>query len=417
MADDTNASPLRILHCFREPTGGLFRHVRDLVGLQAEKGHAVGIVCDATTGGPREDALMEELRPKLALGLHRIAMQRRVGLGDAAAAYKTYRIIKKLQPDILHGHGAKGGVYARLFGSVLRVLRSRVARIYSPHGGSLHFDRKTPRRRRLSDREVAGPSDRCGDVRLELRKAYLRRKVGRPYGLHAVIYNGLAEDEFIPIADAAGASDFLFVGTMRELKGPDVMIRALARLRDRNQRALTATMVGDGAEKPGFIALAEELGLSGQIRFLPGMAAREAFALGRIMVVPSRAEAFPYIVLEALAAGKSVIASNVGGIPEVFGPRSPHWWSRRRRRLRIRCWALRMIPQRFAPRCRTRRGCMSVSACKPWPTRSRRSITRHIPTGQCRKIDGYPHPTIAAKGSEADTALSTCDRNPPRAAK
>ncbi|HCH72486.1 MAG TPA: glycosyl transferase [Ochrobactrum sp.] len=324
MADDNNASPLRILHCFREPTGGLFRHVRDLVGLQAEKGHAVGIVCDATNGGPREDALMEELRPKLALGLHRIAMQRHVGLGDAAAAYKTYRIIKKLQPDILHGHGAKGGVYARLFGSVLRVLRSRVARIYSPHGGSLHFDRKTRRGGAvfLIERLLAPLTDAVMFVS-NFEKRIYEEKVGRPYGLHAVIYNGLAEDEFMTVADAAGACDFLFVGTMRELKGPDVMIRALARLRDRNQRALTATMVGDGAEKPGFIALAEELGLSGQIRFLPGMAAREAFALGRIMVVPSRAEAFPYIVLEALAAGKSVIASNVGGIPEVFGPRSP----------------------------------------------------------------------------------------------
>ncbi|HHV70561.1 MAG TPA: glycosyltransferase family 4 protein [Ochrobactrum intermedium] len=324
MADDTNASPLRILHCFREPTGGLFRHVRDLVGLQAEKGHAVGIVCDATTGGPREDALMEELRPKLALGLHRIAMQRHVGLGDAAAAYKTYRIIKKLQPDILHGHGAKGGVYARLFGSVLRVLRSRVARIYSPHGGSLHFDRKTRRGGAvfLIERLLAPLTDAVMFVS-NFEKRIYEEKVGRPYGLHAVIYNGLVEDEFITIADAADASDFLFVGTMRELKGPDVMIRALARLRDRDQRTLTATMVGDGAEKPDFIALAEELGLSGQIRFLPGMAAREAFALGRIMVVPSRAEAFPYIVLEALAAGKSVIASNVGGIPEVFGPRSP----------------------------------------------------------------------------------------------
>ncbi|PJR88774.1 glycosyl transferase [Ochrobactrum sp. 695/2009] len=324
MADDTNASPLRILHCFREPTGGLFRHVRDLVDLQTEKGHAVGIVCDATTGGPREDALMEELRPKLALGLHRIAMQRHVGLGDAAAAYKTYRIIKKLQPDILHGHGAKGGVYARLFGSVLRVLRSRVARIYSPHGGSLHFDRKTRRGGAvfLIERLLAPLTDAVMFVS-NFEKRIYEEKVGRPYGLHAVIYNGLAKDEFMTVADAAGASDFLFVGTMRELKGPDVMIRALARLRDRNQRALTATLVGDGAEKPGFIALAEELGVSGQIRFLPGMAAREAFALGRVMVVPSRAEAFPYIVLEALAAGKSVIASNVGGIPEVFGPRSP----------------------------------------------------------------------------------------------
>lgn len=324
MADDTNVSPLRIVHCFREPTGGLFRHVRDLVGLQAEKGHAVGIVCDATTGGPREDALLEELRPKLALGLHRIAMQRHVGLGDAASAYKTYRIIKKLQPDILHGHGAKGGVYARLFGSVLRVFRSRVARIYSPHGGSLHFDRRTRRGGAvfLVERMLAPVTDAVMFVS-NFEKRIYEEKVGRPYGLHAVIYNGVAEDEFIPVSEVSDASDFLFVGTMRELKGPDVMIRALARLRDRDKRALTATMVGDGTEKPGFVALAEELGVSRQIRFLPSMAAREAFALGRIMVVPSRAEAFPYIVLEALAAGKPVIASNVGGIPEVFGPRSP----------------------------------------------------------------------------------------------
>ena len=56
------------------------------------------------------------------------------------------------------------------------------------------------------------------------------------------------------------------------------------------------------------------------MRFLPPMPARQAFALGRIMVVPSRAESFPYIVLEAAAAGKSLIATGVGGIPDMFGP-------------------------------------------------------------------------------------------------
>ncbi len=50
------------------------------------------------------------------------------------------------------------------------------------------------------------------------------------------------------------------------------------------------------------------------------MPARQAFALGRIMVVPSRAESFPYIVLEAAAAGKPLIATRVGGIPDMFGP-------------------------------------------------------------------------------------------------
>lgn len=53
------------------------------------------------------------------------------------------------------------------------------------------------------------------------------------------------------------------------------------------------------------------------------MPAREAFALAHIVVVPSRAEAMPYIVLETLAAGKTMIATAVGGIPEIFGAGSP----------------------------------------------------------------------------------------------
>jgi glycosyltransferase involved in cell wall biosynthesis len=47
------------------------------------------------------------------------------------------------------------------------------------------------------------------------------------------------------------------------------------------------------------------------------MPAREAFRLGRVLVVPSRAESFPYIVLEAAAAGLPILATNVGGIPEI----------------------------------------------------------------------------------------------------
>ena len=47
------------------------------------------------------------------------------------------------------------------------------------------------------------------------------------------------------------------------------------------------------------------------------MPAREAFRLGRALVVPSRAESFPYIVLEAAAAGLPMLATDVGGIPEI----------------------------------------------------------------------------------------------------
>ena len=56
------------------------------------------------------------------------------------------------------------------------------------------------------------------------------------------------------------------------------------------------------------------------MRFVGAKPARSAFALGRLLVIPSRAESLPYIVLEAAAAGMPQITTNVGGIPEIFGP-------------------------------------------------------------------------------------------------
>ena len=83
----TLQKPLRIVHCFRNPVGGIFRHVRDLVDAQIASGHEVGIVCDSTTGGAYEEQLFKSIEPKLALGLTRVAMQRHIGPGDAIATW------------------------------------------------------------------------------------------------------------------------------------------------------------------------------------------------------------------------------------------------------------------------------------------------------------------------------------------
>jgi glycosyltransferase involved in cell wall biosynthesis len=315
---------LRIVHCFRSPVGGIFRHVRDLAEAQIAAGHAVGIVCDSSTGGELEERLFAQMQGQLALGVHRTPMQRHIGPGDIASAWRTYKIIKKLQPDVLHGHGAKGGAYARLFGSLLRVFRYRVARLYSPHGGSLHYSADTVTGWLFFsiERLMSRFTDTLLFVSDYERHAY-RQKVGEPPVPNRLVYNGLRAAEFEPVETDADAADLLYIGMMRDLKGPDIFIDAVAQAEKQLGRDLAAVMVGDGDGLPRYRAQAKRRGLENRIRFLAPMPARDAFALARLVVVPSRAEAMPYIVLEALAAGKPMIATAVGGIPEIFGVSSP----------------------------------------------------------------------------------------------
>ncbi|OCW56763.1 glycosyltransferase family 4 protein [Hoeflea olei] len=312
--------PLRILHCFRSPVGGIFRHVRDLAEEHAKAGHQVGILCDSTTGGAYEDRLFDSIRPHLALGLTRLPMRRSLGPADIATAIRSFREIKSLQPDVLHGHGAKGGAFVRLVGSQLRVSRYCVARLYSPHGGSLHFSEKSPSGRAYFaiERLLERWTDSLVFVSDYERLAY-EKKIGTPRAPWRLIHNGLTAPEFEPVENLPGAADFLYIGMMRDLKGPDVFIEALRRAEQLAGRPIRAVMVGDGDDKPRYQARLDALGLGARVSMHAAMPARQAFAMARTVVIPSRAESMPYIVLEAVAAAKPVISTRVGGIPEILG--------------------------------------------------------------------------------------------------
>jgi glycosyltransferase involved in cell wall biosynthesis len=306
--------PLNILHVLRAPVGGLFRHVLDLARAQSARGHRVGLIADALTGAANAEAALNALAPVLALGIARIPMSRHLGLSDAAAARRVAARAVAEGVDVLHGHGAKGGAYARL----TRI--GRAIRVYTPHGGSLHYSRGSP----------------LGLVYLSLERALMARtelflfesaygrdvfyaRIGKPSGLVRVVHNGVSESEFVPVEPQADASDLLFVGELRLLKGVDVLIGAIGLLA-REGRALSATIVGDGPDAALFRMRAENLGLAGAIKFPGAMPARAAFARGRLLVAPSRAESLPYIVLEAGAAQVPIVATAVGGIAEIFGP-------------------------------------------------------------------------------------------------
>lgn len=313
----TTEQPLRILHAVRAPVGGIFRHIIDLANGQIERGHHVGIIADSSTGGERATAVLNELAPRLALGVHRIAIRREPWPSDIVALSKLARLFRRLQPDVLHGHGAKAGVFVRAVPH-----RTGTIRVYTPHGGSLHYPRNTAKGLFYSRLEAAlmNRTDLFLFESLFARKTY-ERMIGVPKGLVHCVFNGVTADEFEPVASAPDATDVAYVGEFRHIKGADILVDAIARLRA-NGRALTLSLGGDGEEMDKLKAQVETLGLTNAVRFLGHVKARYGFSKGRLLVVPSRGDSMPYVVIEAGAAGIPMIAADVGGIPEIFGPHS-----------------------------------------------------------------------------------------------
>jgi glycosyltransferase involved in cell wall biosynthesis len=309
--------PLRILHAVRAPVGGIFRHIMDLANGQADRGHLVGIIADSRTGGERADAALKEIAPRLKLGVHRLAIRREPFPTDVLVWAKFMRLIRRLKPDVLHGHGAKAGAFIRL------TRRSKqTIRVYTPHGGSLHYPLNTLKGALYSrlERALMNSTDLFLFESAFARDTY-QRTIGIPNGLVRCVFNGVTADEFDPIVTAADATDVVYVGEFRHIKGADLLIDAVARLRA-DGRPVTLTLAGDGEELESLKAQIQRLGLTEAVRFIGHVKARYGFSKGKLLVVPSRGDSMPYVVIEAAAAGIPMMAANVGGIPEIFGSHS-----------------------------------------------------------------------------------------------
>ena len=279
------STSLKIIHVLRAPLGGLFRHVMDVARGQIERGHRVGLIVDSTTGGARADAILREFAPQLALGVERVPITRQLSTVDFYALHRIARRIKAQAPDVLHGHGAKGAALTRLTLTAPNAIRA-----YTPHGGSLVYCPGT----------VSGgfyrSLERILNPRTDLflfESSYVaelyRKVVAPPLAMVRIVRNGIAETEFEPAVPRADAADIVCVGELRPVKAMDVLIDALAILR-KSGRRVTATIAGEGPDAAKLQAQANRLGLADQVRFIGHCPARTAFTMGRMLVIPSRAE-------------------------------------------------------------------------------------------------------------------------------
>jgi glycosyltransferase involved in cell wall biosynthesis len=312
---ETSEQPLRILHAVRAPVGGIFRHIMDVANGQADRGHHVGIIADSLTGGERAEAALAEIAPRLKLGVRRIAIHREPHPADVLVWAHFKYLIWRLKPDVLHGHGAKAGTFIRL-----KSRSKHAIRVYTPHGGSLHYPLDTWKGAIYGhvERMLMNSTDLFLFESVFARDTY-QRTVGTPTaGLVRCVFNGVTADEFDAVVTADDATDIVYVGEFRHIKGADILIDAVARLRAEG-KPVTLTLGGDGEEIEALRAQIQRLGLTTAVRFIGHVKARYGFSKGGLLVVPSRGDSMPYVVIEAAAAGIPMIAANVGGIPEIFG--------------------------------------------------------------------------------------------------
>ena len=195
-------APLNILHVFRAPVGGLFRHVLDLAASRPRAATASALIADSNTGGERAETAFAELAPQLALGLTRIPMRRHIGPGDLLARCACHAPqSRRRNADVVHGHGAKGGAYARL------ALNARRACAPTRRMAAACCSATTP---------LAGKFYLATENLLMLRgdlflfeSAYQRRRFSAarsatPRGLVRVVHNGVSRKEFEPVIARAG---------------------------------------------------------------------------------------------------------------------------------------------------------------------------------------------------------------------
>ncbi|HYB22266.1 MAG TPA: glycosyltransferase [Solirubrobacteraceae bacterium] len=299
----------RILLVHQPCDGGVGRHLCDLAGGLAERGHEV-VLC-----GP---ALPRGLPASFAL--ERCQLRRAVDpRHDAGAVAALARIVRRVRPQLLHAHSSKAGALARL----ARPAHPRLPVLYTPHGYAFagHFERRLERiAYREIERALAPLASRV--ICVCEAEARLARSVG-PATRVRVVHNGVEPAGEGPVdarmAELSKRGPVVCALTLlRPGKGLETLIDAAPRLLAAHPRAQLAIW-GEGPDLKALRARAAAQGIADAVHFLGPTTQPLAVLRGAaIFVHPSWAESFPYAILEAMSVGAPIVASDVGGIPEAL---------------------------------------------------------------------------------------------------
>lgn len=308
---------MRVLHIIEATIGGARRHVVDACRGLAQRGVSTSLVCAAL----REPAMRRDMAELAALGVEvrelpmLRAIRPHVDLGHVFALRSTLR---ELRPDIVHTHSSKAGVLGRLASRTVGI----GARVHTPHTFAFLFGAMFSSRSRALfravERSLAPSTARFIAVSRD-ESATFASAGFIPADKVRVVPNGVEPERFAlaqPLARAElGVPDdapcIAVVGLLNIAKGQDLAIRALA---EPGLERAHLVVVGHGELHASYEQTARECGVLERVRFLGWRDdAPRILRTVDVLLLPSRWEGMPYIVLEGLAAGLPVVATRVDG--------------------------------------------------------------------------------------------------------
>ena len=312
--------------------GGPARHVTLVnAGLDARR-HDTLLVFGTVDSG---EASLENAAHEA--GIRTIKLQslgRRVTLfADLRAFAEVTRLVFSEAPDVVHTHTAKAGTLGRIAAWLFNLTRRRsqrclVVHTYHGHVFEGYFGAATSRAIRTIERCLAGITHRIVTISPAQRHDMVERYRVAPVDRTTMISLGLDLEPLLTLAPEApdlreqlglGTGELVvgFLGRIVPIKDLATLIHAFAMALERipNMRLLVA---GDGPERPLLMQLVERLGIDRRVTFLGWVddlprfyATLDVFALSSIN------EGTPVAIIEAMAAGRPVVASAVGGVVDV----------------------------------------------------------------------------------------------------
>lgn len=303
--------PLRLLHVYvPAAAGGLESVVQMLApGLQAR---GAEVMVAAVLG---EDGA----EPASVVGLRSAGVNvtcRRIASRHYGSEFRGHRrLVESWRPDLVHTHGYRADVLA---GYAVGGRALRVTTVHGFTGGDWKnrlYERLQIRAYRSYDAVIA--VSRSVQARLEAKGARLPRIELIPNAFSPAQTlsrtEARAELRLPPDATIVG-----WVGRLSAEKGADILLAAGARCADHRLRL---AIVGDGPERAALAAQAAALGIADRVTWhglVPG--AGRLMPAFDLFVLSSRTEGTPIALFEAMAAGIPVVATAVGGVPDVLGP-------------------------------------------------------------------------------------------------